>query len=306
MNALTDLQAPRRSLSELEQRDNFSARHIGPDTPEQQAMLAELGYASRAALIDAVVPASIRRDGARFAQSLGPFAAAQTESQALAQLRALASQNQVFRSFIGQGYANTFTPGVILRNVLENPAWYTAYTPYQPEISQGRLEALLNYQQMIIDMTGLAIANASMLDEATAAAEAMTLVKRTGKSKSNTFFVADDVLPQTIEVVQTRAKPLGFEVQVGPVAAAADVDAFGVLVQYPGVGGDVRDYRALADAIHAKGGMLIAAADLLSLTLLTPPGEWGADVAVGNSQRFGVPMGFGGPHAAYLATRDEL
>ncbi|MDN4576417.1 glycine dehydrogenase (aminomethyl-transferring) [Pandoraea cepalis] len=306
MNALTDLQAPRRSLSELEQRDNFSARHIGPDTPEQQAMLAELGYASRAALIDAVVPASIRRDGARFAQSLGPFAAAQTESQALAQLRALASQNQVFKSFIGQGYANTFTPGVILRNVLENPAWYTAYTPYQPEISQGRLEALLNYQQMIIDMTGLAIANASMLDEATAAAEAMTLVKRTGKSKSNTFFVADDVLPQTIEVVQTRAKPLGFEVQVGPVAAAADVDAFGVLVQYPGVGGDVRDYRALADAIHAKGGMLIAAADLLSLTLLTPPGEWGADVAVGNSQRFGVPMGFGGPHAAYLATRDEL
>ncbi|VVE15700.1 aminomethyl-transferring glycine dehydrogenase [Pandoraea terrigena] len=306
MNALTDLQAPRRALSELEQRDNFSARHIGPDTPEQQAMLAELGYASRAALIDAVVPASIRRDGARFATSLGPFAAPQTESQALAQLRALASQNQVFKSFIGQGYSNTFTPGVILRNVLENPAWYTAYTPYQPEISQGRLEALLNYQQMIIDMTGLAIANASMLDEATAAAEAMTLVKRTGKSKSNTFFVADDVLPQTIEVVQTRARPLGIEVQVGPVAAAADVDAFGVLVQYPGVGGDVRDYRALADAIHAKGGMLIAAADLLSLTLLTPPGEWGADVAVGNSQRFGVPMGFGGPHAAYLATRDEL
>ncbi|VVE70721.1 glycine dehydrogenase (aminomethyl-transferring) [Pandoraea captiosa] len=306
MNALTDLQAPRRSLAELEQRENFSARHIGPDTPEQQAMLSELGYASRAALIDAVVPASIRRNGEQFAASLGQFAAAKTESQALAQLRALADQNQVFKSFIGQGYFNTFTPGVILRNVLENPAWYTAYTPYQPEISQGRLEALLNYQQMIIDMTGLAIANASMLDEATAAAEAMTLVKRTGKSKSNTFFVADDVLPQTIEVVQTRAKPLGIEVQVGPVAAAAEVDAFGALVQYPGVGGDVRDYRALADAIHAKGGMLIAAADLLSLTLLTPPGEWGADVAVGNSQRFGVPMGFGGPHAAYLATRDEL
>ncbi|EON11831.1 aminomethyl-transferring glycine dehydrogenase [Pandoraea sp. SD6-2] len=306
MNALTDLQAPRRSLAELEQRDNFCARHIGPDTPEQQAMLTELGYASRAALIDAVVPASIRRDGSQFATSLGQFAAPKTESQALAQLRALADQNQVFKSFIGQGYANTFTPGVILRNVLENPAWYTAYTPYQPEISQGRLEALLNYQQMIIDMTGLAIANASMLDEATAAAEAMTLVKRTGKSKSNTFFVADDVLPQTIEVVQTRAKPLGIEVQVGPVAAATEVDAFGVLVQYPGVDGDVRDYRALADAIHAKGGMLIAAADLLSLTLLTPPGEWGADVAIGNSQRFGVPMGFGGPHAAYLATRDEL
>ncbi|WP_287497130.1 aminomethyl-transferring glycine dehydrogenase [Pandoraea sp. CB10b_02] len=306
MNAPSDLHQPRRSLAELEQRDNFSARHIGPDTPEQQAMLAELGYASRAALIDAVVPASIRRDGRQFAAALGQFAAPKTESEALAQLRALADRNQVFKSFIGQGYYNTFTPGVILRNVLENPAWYTAYTPYQPEISQGRLEALLNYQQMIIDMTGLAIANASMLDEATAAAEAMTLVKRTGKSKSNTFFVADDVLPQTIEVVHTRARPLGIEVQVGPVAAASGVDAFGVLVQYPGVGGDVRDYRALADAVHAKGGMLIAAADLLSLTLLTPPGEWGADVAVGNSQRFGVPMGFGGPHAAYLATRDEL
>ncbi|WP_087690989.1 MULTISPECIES: aminomethyl-transferring glycine dehydrogenase [unclassified Pandoraea] len=306
MNAMTDLHQPRRSLTELEQRDNFSARHIGPDSPEQQAMLTELGYASRAALIDAVVPASIRRDGPQFAAALGQFAAPKTESQAVAQLRALADQNQVFKSFIGQGYYNTFTPGVILRNVLENPAWYTAYTPYQPEISQGRLEALLNYQQMVIDLTGLAIANASMLDEATAAAEAMTLVKRTGKSKSNTFFVADDVLPQTIEVVQTRAKPLGIEVQVGPVAAAADVDAFGVLVQYPGVGGDVREYRALADAIHANGGMLIAAADLLSLTLLSPPGEWGADVAVGNSQRFGVPMGFGGPHAAYLATRDEL
>ncbi|VVE53837.1 glycine dehydrogenase (aminomethyl-transferring) [Pandoraea iniqua] len=306
MNAMNDLHQPRRSLAELEQRDNFSARHIGPDSPEQQAMLTELGYASRAALIDAVVPASIRRDGPQFAAALGQFAAPKTESQAVAQLRALADQNQVFKSFIGQGYYNTFTPGVILRNVLENPAWYTAYTPYQPEISQGRLEALLNYQQMVIDLTGLAIANASMLDEATAAAEAMTLVKRTGKSKSNTFFVADDVLPQTIEVVQTRAKPLGIEVQVGPVAAAADVDAFGVLVQYPGVGGDVREYRALADAIHANGGMLIAAADLLSLTLLSPPGEWGADVAVGNSQRFGVPMGFGGPHAAYLATRDEL
>ncbi|GAB3630394.1 glycine dehydrogenase (aminomethyl-transferring) [Pandoraea terrae] len=306
MNALTDLHPQRRTLAELEQRDNFSARHIGPDSPEQQAMLAELGYASRAALIDAVVPASIRRDARQFAAALGEFAAPQTEPQALASLRRLADENQVFKSFIGQGYYNTFTPGVILRNVLENPAWYTAYTPYQPEISQGRLEALLNYQQMVIDLTGLAIANASMLDEATAAAEAMTLVKRTGKSKSNVFFVADDVLPQTIEVVQTRAKPLGIEVKVGPVDAAAQAEAFGVLVQYPGANGDVRDFRALADAIHAQGGMLVAAADLLALTVLAPPGEWGADVAVGNSQRFGVPMAFGGPHAAYLATRDEL
>ncbi|MDE2287442.1 MAG: aminomethyl-transferring glycine dehydrogenase [Burkholderiales bacterium] len=310
MNALTDLPMTRRALAELEQRDNFAARHIGADTGEQRAMLAELGYASRDALIDAVVPASIRRTEAQsLAAALtaaGLPAEPQTEQEALARLRALASRNKVCKSFIGQGYYGTFTPGVILRNVLENPAWYTAYTPYQPEISQGRLEALLNFQQMVIDLTGLAIANASMLDEATAAAEAMTLLKRTGKSRSNIFFVADDVLPQTIEVVRTRARPLDIEVVVGPAEAAAGAQAFGVLLQYPGVNGDVRDYRALADAVHAQGGGVIAAADLLALTLLAPPGEWGADVAVGNSQRFGVPMGFGGPHAAYMAVRDEL
>ncbi len=291
------------SLAALEAHDAFAARHIGPDTADQQAMLDALGFASRAALMDAVIPAQIRR---KEALPLGPFAQPRTEAEAIAALRALADKNQVFRSYIGQGYYDTHTPAVILRNVLENPAWYTAYTPYQPEISQGRLEALLNYQQMIVDLTGLAISNASLLDEATAAAEAMTLVQRVGKSKSNVFFVADDVLPQTIEVVKTRAKPIGIEVKVGPAAEAAQAGAFGVLLQYPGANGDVRDYRELAQAVHAAGGAVIAAADLLALTVLTPPGEWGADVAVGNSQRFGVPMGFGGPHAAYLAVKDEF
>ncbi|HTR10131.1 MAG TPA: aminomethyl-transferring glycine dehydrogenase [Paraburkholderia sp.] len=291
------------SLAALEAHDAFAARHIGPDTADQQAMLDALGFASRDALIDAVIPAQIRRTETL---PLGPFSQPRTEAEALAALRALADKNQVFRSYIGQGYYDTHTPAVILRNVLENPAWYTAYTPYQPEISQGRLEALLNFQQMIIDLTGLAISNASLLDEATAAAEAMTLVQRVGKSKSNVFFVADDVLPQTIEVVKTRAKPIGIEVKVGPAAEAAQAGAFGVLLQYPGANGDVRDYRPLAQAVHAAGGAVIAAADLLSLTMLTPPGEWGADVAVGNSQRFGVPMGFGGPHAAYLAVKDEF
>ncbi|QGZ55935.1 aminomethyl-transferring glycine dehydrogenase [Paraburkholderia acidiphila] len=291
------------SLAALEAHDAFAARHIGPDTADQQAMLDALGFASRAALIDAVIPAKIRRNETL---PLGPFSQPRSEAEALAALRALADKNQVFRSYIGQGYYDTHTPAVILRNVLENPAWYTAYTPYQPEISQGRLEALLNFQQMITDLTGLAISNASLLDEATAAAEAMTLVQRVGKSKSNVFFVADDVLAQTIEVVKTRAKPIGIEVKVGPATEAAQAGAFGVLLQYPGVNGDVRDYRALAQAVHAAGGAVIAAADLLALTVLTPPGEWGADVAVGNSQRFGVPMGFGGPHAAYLAVKDEF
>jgi glycine dehydrogenase len=291
------------SLAALEVHDAFAERHIGPDTADQQTMLDALGFASRAALIDAVIPSAIRRAEPL---PLGPFAQPKSEAEALAALRELANKNQVFRSYIGQGYYNTHTPSVILRNVLENPAWYTAYTPYQPEISQGRLEALLNFQQMVTDLTGLAMANASLLDEATAAAEAMTLVQRVGKSKSNVFYVADDVLPQTIEVVRTRAQPVGIEVKVGPADAAAASNAFGVLLQYPGVEGHVRDYRALADAIHAAGGHVVVAADLLALTLLTPPGEWGADVAVGNSQRFGVPIGFGGPHAAYLAVRDEF
>jgi glycine dehydrogenase len=291
------------SLAALECHDAFAERHIGPDDADQRAMLDALDFASRAAFIDAVIPESIRR---KETLPLGAFTQPKSEAEALASLRKLADENLVFRTWIGQGYYGTHTPAVILRNVLENPAWYTAYTPYQPEISQGRLEALLNFQQMVMDLTGLAMANASLLDEATAAAEAMTLLQRVGKPKSNVFYVADDVLPQTIEVVQTRAKPAGIEVKVGPAADAASANAFGVLLQYPGANGDVRDYRALAEAIHAAGGHVVAAADLLALTLITPPGEWGADVAIGNTQRFGVPVGFGGPHAAYMAVRDEF
>ncbi|CAG2149941.1 aminomethyl-transferring glycine dehydrogenase [Cupriavidus plantarum] len=293
----------RPTLAELEARDAFSARHIGPDSAEQRHMLKVLGYETRAALIDAVIPAAIRR---RDGMPLGEFTAPLTEEAALARLRGLAGKNKVFKSFIGQGYYNTLTPGVVLRNIFENPAWYTAYTPYQPEISQGRLEAMLNFQQMITDLTGLDIANASMLDEGTAAAEAMTLLQRVNKHASNTFYVADDVLPQTLEVVRTRALPLGIDIKVGPAAAAAGADAFGVLLQYPGVNGDVADYRAIADAVHAAGGLVVAAADLLALTLIAAPGEWGADVAVGNSQRFGVPLGFGGPHAGYMAVKDAF
>ncbi|NVE00936.1 aminomethyl-transferring glycine dehydrogenase [Massilia sp. BJB1822] len=293
----------RTSLTQLEARDAFIARHIGPDSAEQQQMLDVLGYASRAALIDAIVPAHIRN---KSALPLGQFFEPKPEQQALATLKGLAAKNKVLKSLIGQGYYNTHTPGVILRNIFENPAWYTAYTPYQPEISQGRLEAILNFQQAVTDLTGMGIANASMLDEGTAAAEAMTLLQRVGKSKSTTFYVANDVLPQTLEVVQTRAEPLGITVKTfDPAELAGVTDAFGVLLQYPGANGVVRDYRAGVEAVKAAGALVVVAADLLALTVLTPPGEWGADVVVGNSQRFGVPLGFGGPHAGYLATRDE-
>jgi glycine dehydrogenase len=290
----------RRPLAELEQRDAFAGRHIGPSSDDQAQMLSVLGYPNRAAFIDAIVPEGIR------SRSALPLPGPRTEAEALADLRAIAAKNRVFRSFIGQGYYNTLTPGVILRNVLENPAWYTAYTPYQPEISQGRLEALINFQTMVCDLMGMAIANASMLDEATAAAEAMTLCLRAGKRKSMVFFVADDVLPQTIAVVRTRAAPLGIEVRTGSAMDAAGVDCFGILLQYPAANGEVADYRALVEAVHERGGLVVVAADLLALTLLSPPGEWGADVVVGSSQRFGVPPGFGGPHAAFFATRDEL
>ncbi|MBC3811483.1 aminomethyl-transferring glycine dehydrogenase [Undibacterium aquatile] len=293
----------RPSLSQLEATDAFISRHIAPSDAEQAKMLAVLGYADRTALIDAIVPANIRRHDVL---PLADFTEPKTEQAALAQLKALAGKNRVLKSFIGQGYYNTHTPGVILRNIFENPAWYTAYTPYQPEISQGRLEAMLNFQTMITDLTGMDIANASMLDEGTAAAEAMTLIQRVGKSNSNVFYVAADVLPQTLEIIHTRAKPLGIEVRICNGTEAIENECFGVLLQYPGVNGDVRDYREYAAAIHAKGGMVIAAADLLALTLITPPGEWGADVVVGNSQRFGVPLGFGGPHAGYMSTRDAF
>jgi len=301
MNELNSpLAARRRPLSELEQHGGFAGRHIGTSPDDQTQMLASLGYATRAALIDAVVPASIRTREAL------DLPAARSEQEALDLLKAVARRNRVVKSYIGQGYYGTLTPGVILRNVLENPAWYTAYTPYQPEISQGRFEALVNFQTMVCDLTAMAIANASMLDEATAAAEAMTLAQRVGKSGSKTIFVADDVFPQTLDVVRTRAAPLGIAVIVGPAERAASSDCFAALLQYPGAGGDVRDYRALADVLHARGSLVLVASDLLALTLLVPPGEWGADVVVGSSQRFGVPMGFGGPHAAFLATRDEF
>lgn len=293
----------RPSLFQLEATDAFISRHIAPSDAEQAKMLAVLGYADRTALIDAIVPANIRRHDVL---PLADFTEPKTEQAALAQLKALAGKNKVLKSFIGQGYYNTHTPGVILRNIFENPAWYTAYTPYQPEISQGRLEAMLNFQTMITDLTGMDIANASMLDEGTAAAEAMTLIQRVGKSNSNVFYVAADVLPQTLEIIRTRAKPLDIEVRICHGTDALENDCFGVLLQYPGVNGDIRDYRDYAAAIHAKGAMVIAAADLLALTLITPPGEWGADVVVGNSQRFGVPLGFGGPHAGYMSTRDAF
>ena len=228
------------------------------------------------------------------------------ETEALSRLRAIAAKNRVLKSFIGEGYYGTHTPGVILRNILENPAWYTAYTPYQPEISQGRLEALINFQTMVCDLTGMAIANASMLDEATAAAEAMALCHRMSSGASRRFFVAADCFAQTQDVVRTRAEPLGIEVVVGPAEEAANAGAFGALLQYPGADVDVRDLGAIAEAVHAAGGFVVVAADLLALTLLKPPGEWGADAVVGSAQRFGVPMGYGGPHAGYLATRDEF
>lgn len=288
-------------LEALENAAEFSARHIGPWADDEAHMLSVIGAASRKALIEAIVPRSIARGQAM------QLPAPATEAQALAELKALASRNQVLKSFIGQGYHGTHTPGVILRNILENPAWYTAYTPYQAEISQGRMEALVNFQTLVTDLTGMPIANASMLDEATAAAEAMTLAKRSVKSKSSVFIVASDCHPQTIEVVRTRAEPMGIEVKVGVAPQLMEEgDYFGVLAQYPATTGMVHDMRPFVEAAHAKGAAFIVAADLLSLTLLTPPGEWGADIVLGNSQRFGVPMGAGGPHAAFMACRDEF
>ena len=281
----------------------FASRHTAPDASDQSHMLHTLGYGSLDEFIAAVVPDNIRRDN----MALGEFTQGYSEEAAIVRLREHADQNKVLKSFIGQGYYGTHTPAVILRNVLENPAWYTAYTPYQPEISQGRLEALLNYQQMIIDLTGMDIANASMLDEATAAAEAMTLALRNSKLTNEIFYVSEDVFPQTLEVIQTRAKPLGIEVRV--VANLNDAianDCFAVLVQYPAASGALNDYSELAAAAHAQGKAVIACTDLLALTQLKSPGEWGADIAIGNTQRFGVPFGFGGPHAAFMATRDSF
>jgi glycine dehydrogenase len=288
------------SLGQLHDPNSFLRRHLGPDATEQQAMLESLGVASRTELIEQTVPPAIRFNRAL---DLPP---ALSEQAALAKLRAHAERNQVWTSLIGMGYHGTVTPNVILRNVLENPGWYTAYTPYQPEIAQGRLEALLNFQQMTIDLTGLAMANASLLDEATAAAEAMALAKRIAKSKSNTFFVDENCHPQTLSVVQTRAAGFGFALVVDAVDNLASHQVFGALLQYPDTHGEIRDLRPVIEQLHAQQALACVAADLLSLLLLTPPGEMGADVVFGSSQRFGVPMGYGGPHAAYFACREEF
>ena len=290
----------RTPLQTLENRGDFIRRHIGP-TPQQQLEMAQaLGCDSLDALIDDTIPQAIRR-----AQPM-TLGDSDTEQAVLKRLRTIAGRNRVFRSYIGCGFHDTFTPPVIQRNVLENPGWYTAYTPYQAEISQGRLEGLLNYQQMVMDLTGMDLANASMLDEASAAAEAMTLLHRVNKkSRSGRFIVAADCHPQTIAVVTTRARPLGIDVQVGdPAQLLQEGDAFGLLLQYPGTHGDLDDIGPLIQQAHAADTLVAVAADIMALLLVKSPGELGADVAVGNTQRFGVPMGFGGPHAAYFATRD--
>ena len=291
-------------LADLENPAEFHARHIGISEADEAHMLSVIGEASRRALIDSIVPRSIAR-------SVGmDLPAPVSEAAALAELKSLAQQNQLLKSFIGQGYYGTHTPGVILRNILENPAWYTAYTPYQAEISQGRMEALVNFQTMVTDLTGMAMANASMLDEATAAAEAMTLAKRSVKAKGNTLVVGGDLHPQTLEVIRTRAEPLGLVVKQASspqewIDALQQDDYFAAINQYPGSTGWVVDWTSDAQQIHAKGAALILAADLLALTLLKSPGEMGADIVVGTTQRFGMPMGAGGPHAAYMACRDE-
>ncbi len=285
------------TLTDLQNAAEFIARHVGPSANDQQQMLSALGCTNLQQLTAQVVPEAIA-----MAEDLAIVDGC-TEAQALAELREIASHNLVFKSFIGQGYYGTITPNVIQRNILENPAWYTAYTPYQPEISQGRLEALINFQTMISDLTGMEMSNSSMLDEGTAAAEAMALCQRMSKSKSSRFFVDSDCLPQTIEVIKTRAEPMGIEVEVADPASFSG-EAFGILLQYPGASGEVRDYREIIGKVQEQKGLAVMAADILSLVLLESPGSLGADVAIGTTQRFGVPLGFGGPHAGYMATRE--
>ncbi|TMA11505.1 MAG: glycine dehydrogenase (aminomethyl-transferring), partial [Deltaproteobacteria bacterium] len=281
--------------------DRFVDRHIGPDSRDVEEMLAALGVRNLDELIDRTVPASIRM------QKPLDLPAGRSEFGLLRELSEIAAKNQVFRSYIGMGYSDTVTPPVIQRNILENPGWYTQYTPYQPEISQGRLEALLNYQTMVEDLTALPVANASLLDEATAAAEAMTMFHNVAAKAGNAFFVAQNCHPQTIEVVRMRAAPFGIEVIVGDPASfdPARQKVFGALLQYPATDGAVRDPRKFIERAHAQGALVVVAADIIALTLLTPPGELGADCAVGSTQRFGVPLGYGGPHAAYFATKNE-
>ncbi|MEO0885882.1 MAG: glycine dehydrogenase (aminomethyl-transferring), partial [Cyanobacteria bacterium J06648_10] len=285
-------------------RDRFSSRHLGPTEQDIAQMLEVLGFDSIEALIATAVPAEIR--------SKQPLSvdAALSETEALAKIASIAAQNQVYRSYIGQGYYGCVTPVVIQRNILENPGWYTQYTPYQPEISQGRLEALLNYQTMVTDLTGLEIANASLLDEGTAAAEAMSMSFGVCKNKAakaaKRYWVSASCHPQTIEVIKTRSRPLGIEVVIGDHRSATFDESepfFGALLQYPATDGSIYDYTSFIEQAHEAGAIVAVAADLLSLTLLKAPGEFGADIAVGNTQRFGVPLGYGGPHAAYFATK---
>ncbi|WP_286272401.1 aminomethyl-transferring glycine dehydrogenase [Thalassotalea hakodatensis] len=288
------------TLNELEQTQDFIRRHIGPDEAQAQAMLNEIGAESVDALIDEIVPSDIRL------ADLPAIEESKTEVKALSDLKTVANKNKVNKTYIGLGYYGTLTPNVILRNVLENPGWYTAYTPYQPEIAQGRLESLLNYQQMCLDLTGLDLASASLLDEGTAAAEAMALAKRVSKNKkSNLFFVAEEVYPQTIDVVKQRAEMFGFDIIVAPADSVSEHDVFGALLQYPSATGEVRDISTLIDSVHEKKGIVAVAADIMSLVLLKAPGELGADVVIGSSQRFGVPMGYGGPHAAFFTTSEK-
>jgi glycine dehydrogenase len=289
------------TLASLENAGEFIHRHIGPDAAQTRAMLAALGLDSLDGLISKTIPGSIRTETTKALQ------APCNEHHALAELRQIARKNQVLKTYIGLGYHDTYTPPVILRNVFENPGWYTAYTPYQPEIAQGRLEGLLNFQQMVMDLSGMEMANASMLDEATAAAEAMAMCKRVAKkNRSNTFFVAKDVHPQTLAVVQTRAEHFGFDVQVGDVDELGNADYFGVLLQYPGTTGEVFDLAPLIETAHSKDALVTVAADIMSLVLLESPGSMGADIVVGTNQRFGIPMGFGGPHAAFFAFREKF
>ncbi|MDO5653228.1 MAG: glycine dehydrogenase (aminomethyl-transferring), partial [Brachymonas sp.] len=292
------------AFAQLENPGEFIARHIGITPEDEEQMLSAIGVASRQALMDAIVPKSIKRSKGM------DLPLATTEAAALAELKTIAGKNKVLKSFIGQGYYGTHTPAVILRNVLESPAWYTSYTPYQAEISQGRLEALVNFQTMVADLTAMPIANASMLDEATAAAEAMMLARRVVKSKSNRFVVSAYCHPQTIAVIRTRAEPLGIEVLVADSQAAWDKaladEHFAALAQYPGSTGLVSELADDAEKTHARQGAFIVAADLLALTLLKAPGEMGADIAVGTTQRFGLPMGAGGPHAGYMACKDDF
>ncbi|MFY9332806.1 MAG: aminomethyl-transferring glycine dehydrogenase [Porticoccaceae bacterium] len=289
------------TLTGLENAAEFIARHVGPSADDQQKMLEIVGCETLQDLTRQVVPKAIAMTAAL------DIVDGCSEAQAIAELRVMAKQNKVLRSFIGQGYYNTFTPNVVQRNILENPAWYTAYTPYQPEISQGRLEALINFQTMVTDLTGMEMANASMLDEGTAAAEAMALCQRMSKSKSMRFVVDRDCLPQTIEIIKTRAEPMGIDVAVvDPAALTADEQMFGLLLQYPGASGEIHNYRDIVKQAQQQGALVVMAADILSLVLLESPGSLGADVAIGSTQRFGVPLGFGGPHAGYMATREAF